>query len=82
MLIGDKHEIFQHRLGDQHPVEWVAVRAGQGARHLPMPKADRQASEALIGNRVVEIGNDGGDTYWLLTSLTLTSCKATCSASP
>ena len=61
LLIGNEYELFQHRLGDQHSVERVAVGTRQCARHLPMPKVYRQSDEALIGDHSVEIGDNSGN---------------------
>ena len=40
MLVGDKNEMLKHRLGNQHPIERIAMRTRQGARDLAVPEID------------------------------------------
>ena len=62
-IVHSRHEnkILRHRLGDQHPVERVAVGTRQGSRDLAMSNADRQPDEPVIDDRPFEIGDNGGD---------------------
>lgn len=62
MLIRDENKSFQYRLRNQHPIERIAMRAGQGARNLSVQKADRKSRKSLIPDSLGEIGDDAGDT--------------------
>ncbi len=44
-FVGDQHEALEDCLGNQHPIERVAVRTRQTARRLSVPDTYRQADE-------------------------------------
>src|SRR5260370_35922869 len=50
-LVGDESQVGKKRLGDQHPVEGIAMRTRQTAGSLAVPQIDRQFEKALTCDR-------------------------------
>ena len=51
-------EVVLHRLRDQHAVERVAQRTGQGARPLAVLDRHREGLKALAGDAAEDVGGD------------------------
>ena len=59
-LVRDELEVGAQGLGDEHPVEWVAVRAGQAPRPLRVVERDGEFREPLGGDAGGDVTGDLG----------------------
>ncbi len=54
-FVRHEDEIGERRLGDQHPIEWVAMRTWQVSGRLTVVHRDRQLEKALSCKRAGNI---------------------------
>jgi len=58
LFIRNENEIIKHGLGDQHTIEWIAMRPRQRARGVSMKYRDRQANETLALDHSDQVVDD------------------------
>ncbi len=63
-VVADERHVFQLRLGDQHPVEGIAMRPWKAAGAQRVRDRDRKVLKVLLAQDGRQIGDhiDGADT--------------------